>query len=339
MAEFPAALAREIQSRYAQFQRGIQMYHAHPFHRGVNPFPVVWEDGTTRLYDYGGSGAPVLVIPSLVNRAYILDLLPEKSFMTFLSAQGFRPFLVDWNAPGEMEKDFGLSDYVTQRLLPVYDFITSQYGAPHLMGYCMGGNFAFALASLVQQKPKSLVLMATPWDFHAVGMPKFTEKMAQQLLAVVDAAGELSVEFLQSFFTALDPFGSTDKFMRFAEKDMSSAGAKLFVALEDWLSDGVPLTPRVARDTMQDWYAYNFPAAGRWQIGGKIMRPEDIRMPTLTVLPQADRIVSPASSLSLSSRIPGALTLSPHLGHIGMMVSRDSEKLVWGPVAEWLKNR
>lgn len=343
VADFPAAIMREIQSRFEQFQRGIQMYHAHPFRRAEIPAQSVWEQGTTKLYDYGGpdknNGAPLLVIPSLVNRAYILDLLPEKSFMRYLSSHGFRPLLVDWGEPAAAEKDFGLSDYVQQRLLPIYDFVQQKYNTPSLIGYCMGGNLAFALASLVQQKPTSLVLMATPWDFHAQGMPKFTHVMADQLLTMVKHTGELSVDWLQGFFTALDPFGSVEKFMRFAEKDMDGASARMFVALEDWLSDGVPLTQQVAEDTMRGWYAENAPMRGGWKIMGQNMLPESIKMPTLAVLPQADRIVSPASSLALAGRIPGALSLSPHLGHIGMMVSRDSEKLVWEPVAAWLKEK
>ncbi len=336
--DFPAALNREMQSRMAEFQRGIQMYHAHPFRRTAPAANAVWQDGTTRLYDYGGPGQPILIIPSLVNRAYIMDLLPDKSFVQFLVVQGFRPFLVDWDIPGAAEKDFGLSEYITQRLMPIYDFILQKHTMPHVMGYCMGGNLSFALAALVKRKPSSLVLVATPWDFHGDGMPKFTADMANNLMQMVAHVRELPVDFLQSFFTALDPFGGVEKFMRFAQKDMNSDSAKLFVALEDWLSDGVPLTTQVTRDTMQDWYVHNTPMRGQWQVAGTPMLPEMINIPTLTVLPQSDRIVSPASSAALAGRIPGALSLTPPLGHVGMMVSREAEKLVWEPVVGWLRN-
>lgn len=347
-ADFPAALWQEIENRWQEFQRGIQKYHRHDFTRAANPFPAVWERGTTRLYDYGGAGVPLLIVPSLVNRAYILDLLPEKSFLKFLSARGFHPFLVDWQAPGAAEKDFGLADYITDRLLPAYEFICQNYcepapakagGAPSVMGYCMGGNLALALAQLARPKPKSLILMATPWDFQAAGMPRFTEDMAKQLLQMVSHHGELPVDFLQSFFTALDPFGSVQKFMKFAGMEDDSEAARLFVALEDWLSDGVPLTAPVARDTMQDWYARNTPARGEWRIFDTLIDPAQIQIPTLAILPQQDRIVSPASAAALAARIPGALSLTPDLGHIGMMVSREAEIKVWEPVAGWLNNK
>ncbi len=330
-----------MQSRWAQFQRGIESYHAHPFARAANPFPVVWERSTTRLYDYGAKdftgGAPLLIIPSLVNRAYILDLLPDKSFLKFLSVQGLHPFLLDWDAPGAAEQSFGLSDYVTDRLLPVYDFIAAKYHTPPaVMGYCMGGNFALALAQMAAPKPPALVLMATAWDFHAPGMPKFTADMADKLLQIVGQKNELSLDWLQTFFTALDPFGSVQKFMKFAAMDPHSEGAQLFVALEDWLSDGVPLTPGTARDTMRDWYAFNAPMKNAWRVADQIINPSALTIPTLAVLPQQDKIVSPASAAALAAAIPGALSLTPDLGHIGMMVGRDAQTKVWGPIVDWL---
>lgn len=338
--DFPAALWGEIQSRWAQFQTGIEKYHAHPFARATNIFPIVWEQGTTRVYDYGSMGNPILIIPSLVNRAHILDLLPNKSFLKFLSAQGFHPLLVDWDTPGKMEKDFGLSDYVIQRLLPIYDWTQKKYARPPaVMGYCMGGNLALALAQLAAPRPPALILMATPWDFHAAGMPKFTERMAEQLLTMVQSANELPVDWLQTFFAALDPFGAVQKFMKFATMDPTSDSAQLFVALEDWLSDGVPLTSNVARDTMQDWYARNTPMHAGWQCGPHIINPGALKIPTLAALPQQDRIVSPASAAALAAAIPGTLSLTPDLGHIGMMASRDAQARVWEPVAAWLREK
>ena len=349
MPEFPAALCAEIQSRWKKFAVGIQKYHDHAYARPAPPYPVIWEQGTTRLYDYlptaptagkskKKSGIPILVIPSLVNRAYILDLLPEKSFLKFLSENEFHPFLVDWDAPGETEKDFGLSEYITQRLLPIYAFVSQQYAPPAVLGYCMGGNLALALAQLANPKPPALALLATPWDFQAQGMPAFTMDMAEQLMKVVSFQHEFPVDGLQSMFAALDPFGAAQKFVKFAEMDMMGEHAKLFVALEDWLSDGVPLTPKVTEDTMKGWYAQNTAATGGWRVGDTAIHPSAIQIPTLTVLPQQDRIVSPASAAALASAIPGALSLTPDMGHIGMMVGRDAQTRVWEPIIRWLSD-
>jgi polyhydroxyalkanoate synthase len=340
-------LWQEIQARSQKFTAGIAKYHAQPLTPRENSFPVLWQQGSARLYDYGAAkwsgtvnGMPLLVVPSLVNRAYILDLLPQKSFLQFLSAQGFRPFLMDWDAPSAAEQNFGLADYITERLLPAYEFITAQSGRPPaILGYCMGGNLALALAQLAVPKPPALALLATPWDFHARGMPSFTAPMAEQLMQMVDQQKHLPVDWLQSFFTALDPFGAVQKFIKFADMDAQSDSGKLFIALEDWLSDGVPLTPKVARDTMQNWYALNTPIKDGWRVANTLINPAALQLPILTVLPQHDRIVSPASAAALARAVPGAFSLTPDLGHIGMMVGSGAEAKVWQPLAEWLNSK
>ena len=102
--------------------------------------PSVWSEGSSRLLDYGPpEGRPVVFVPSLVNRAYVLDLLPGHSMMRFLAAQGVRPLLLDWGFPGETECDFTLTDYVAGRLVRALAAI----GEPvDVMGYCMGGLMA-----------------------------------------------------------------------------------------------------------------------------------------------------------------------------------------------------
>ena len=111
--QLAAAVAREAERRFTTFLDSIRRYRRHPFQRPAPTAPVLWPEGSTRLLDYrepGGRGRPVLVVPSLINRGYILDLLPERSFMTFLARKGFRPFLVDWQSPGEAERRFDIAD-------------------------------------------------------------------------------------------------------------------------------------------------------------------------------------------------------------------------------------
>ncbi len=115
---FAAAVSREARHRLAAFLDGLTRYRRHPYRRAEAGAPAIWREGTTRLLDYGTgeNGVPLLVIPSLINRAYILDLEPERSFLRFLAGEGFRPYLVDWDAPGEAERQFSLDDYIAGRL-------------------------------------------------------------------------------------------------------------------------------------------------------------------------------------------------------------------------------
>ncbi len=78
---------------------------------------------------------------------------------------------------------------------------------------------------------------------------------------------------------------------------------------------------------------------GTWQVDGRPVRPEDVAVPSLVVLPRRDRIVPPRSAAPLASAIPGACALRPPFGHIGMMASAEAPEAVWQPIAHWLRDR
>jgi polyhydroxyalkanoate synthase len=152
-----------------------------------------------------------------------------------------------------------------------------------------------------------------------------------------EALGVMPVEALQAMFTGLDPCLALNKFAAFGRLDAESDKAEEFVALEDWLNDGVPLAARVARECLLDWYGENLPGTGRWRVDGRAVEPRAVALPTLVVLPKNDRIVPPASALALAAAIPGAETLTPPAGHIGMVVGHGAAEAVWAPLAAWLQ--
>lgn len=282
----------------------------------------------------------MLVVPSLVNRAYILDLLPERSFVRALAEAGFKPLLVDWDRPGTDERGFGLDAYVAGRLVRILDAVSALgLGAPSVIGYCMGGLLALPLALLRPAGLRGLVLLATPWDFHAERPDQAATlaALAALWLPTVNAIGELPVDGIQALFAALDPFLVPRKFIGFARLDPASDKAREFVALEDWLNDGVPLAAPVARECLVDWYGGNVTAAGHWTIGGRRVAPDGIAAPCLVVVPEQDRIVPPRSALALQAALPRAATLTPPLGHIGMVSSVRAPTTLWPRIFAWLR--
>src|SRR5579863_7719615 len=165
--ELAAAVAAEAVRRLASFLDGLTSYRRHAYRRHPSQVPVLWREGSTRLLDYrmGGEGPPVLVVPSLINRAYILDLAEGRSFIGFLGREGFRPFLVDWDSPGETERGFTLDDYIAGRLSKALDQVHGATGEkPVVLGYCMGGLLALGLACFRARDLAGLALLATPWD-------------------------------------------------------------------------------------------------------------------------------------------------------------------------------
>ncbi len=340
------AVVGEARRRLDEMLTGIEAYRRHPYCRSMRDPPVLWQCGTTRLLDYGArrkgtAGAvPVLLVPSLVNRAQILDLTPRRSLVRFLAGHGVRPLLVDWGAPGTDERRFTLTDYIASRLGAALDAAVEAFGGPiAVVGYCMGGLLALALAQQRPREVRGLALLATPWDFHAdkaAHARLFTEAGAS-LRAIVAMFGELPVDLIQAMFTWAEPNLVADKFRAFARLDPASRKAEEFVALEDWLNDGVPLAGPVAEECLHGWYGENQPARGDWRVAGTVVRPDEVAAPTFIALPRRDRIVPPGSAAALAKALPGATTIVPPAGHIGMAVGSAARKGLWHPLADWLR--
>jgi polyhydroxyalkanoate synthase len=330
-----AALDRELLRRAELLLAGLAAYRQHPYRRAAEAGEPVWRQGSTRLIDYGGAGKPVLIVPSLINRFYIVDLLPQRSFARFLRGAGLRPLVVDWGEPGEDERGFGLGDYIAGRLDAAASAAVDLAGAPlAVVGYCMGGLLALALAQRRAEQVAGVALLATPWDFHAE-----RPEQARLLGSVVDLAASgaaLPLWVIQSLFLSLDPFLAERKFIRFAELDPDGEAAHDFVALEDWLNDGVDLAAGVARECALSWYRDNEPGRGLWQVAGQTIAPRHFDRPALVIVPRRDRIVPPRSAAPLGHALPRATLLRPPLGHIGMMASAAAPEQVWRPIAEWL---
>ena len=211
---FQAALQREIARRMDRLAEGVVAYRRHPFHRALENPPAVWSEGNTRLLDYGAThpaarprGArAVLVVPSLINRWEVLDLTAEKSLMRGMAAQGLRPYLVDWGTPDADERRFDVSAYIG-RLGRAVTFVGKRARkSPAVMGYCMGGTLAVALAARQPRRVAKLALLAAPWDFHADKTGHaFLLSMGPMLAQMADRVGELPVDMLQTLFWSLDP--------------------------------------------------------------------------------------------------------------------------------------
>ncbi len=334
-ADFPAAVLAEALRQDRALIAGIAAYRRHPWRRDLPDPPAIWQEGETRLLDYGGAGRTVLFVPSLVNRAYVLDLAPGHSLLRWLAGQGVRPLLLDWGWPGEVERRFTLTDYIAGRLERA---LLAAGERVVLAGYCMGGLLTLAAAQRRPDLVAGLALLATPWDFHAAGAAQAAA--LGRLLALLEPAmavgGALPVDALQVLFAMLDPFGIAEKYRGFAELDPASRRARLFVALEDWLNDGIPLAAPVARECLEGWYGANTPGRGEWRVAGLPVDPGALRLPAFVAVPTRDRIVPPESARPLAAAIQGAVLLEPGAGHIGMAAGSTAERALWRPLREWV---
>jgi len=316
---------------------GIAAYRRHPWHRDLPDPPVSWQEGETRLLDYGGSGPPVLFVPSLINRAYVLDLAPGRSMLRWLADNGARPLLLDWGWPGPEERSFTLTDYIAGRLERALA-AAAQSGPVVLAGYCMGGLLALAAALRRPDLVRGLALLATPWDFHAPD-PARARQLAGTLPLLeplLGFNGTLPVDALQYLFAMAEPDGIAGKYRGFAQVDQTSERAVQFVAIEDWLNDGVPLAAPVARECLDGWYGRNTPATLAWRVAGQNVDPARLRLPAFVAVPARDRIVPPESAMRLAGLLPAATLHQPGAGHIGMVAGSHAAKGLWQPLRDWI---
>jgi polyhydroxyalkanoate synthase len=333
---FPASALQHALRADRELIAGIAAYRRHPWRRDLPDPPCRWQEGGSRLLDYGGDGPTVLFVPSLVNRSYVLDLAPGRSMLRFLAENGVHPLLLDWGWPGQVEREFTLTDYIAGRL----ERALVAVGQPVILaGYCMGGLLTVAAAERRPELVRALALLATPWDFHAADRARAIglAKLLPTLDPLMRFAGALPIDALQTLFVLLDPFGVADKYRAFARVRQDSDRARLFVALEDWLNDGIPLAASVSRECLSRWYGANTPARLKWRVAGLPVDPGALALPTFVAAPGNDRIVPPESARPLAAAIPGARLHEPAAGHVGMVAGRTAEAALWRPFLEWVR--
>jgi len=347
-------VAREVGARLSATLRGIETWQRHPYRRCVVEPPAIWSAGGARLLDYGAipgaadpDGPPVLVVPSLINRAYVLDLAEPWSMLRWLAARGLRPALLDWGVPGPAEGGFSLDDYGARRLAPALRALREAAGRPvSVMGYCMGGTLAAGFAARAPEGISALATIGAPWDFEstrgiagglrAMLRAEGARRAERQIEALGEAFGLVPVSVFQMLFALVSPMQAAIKFQKLSRIDPDSAAARHFVALEDWLADGVPMPAPAAGELLIDWQIRNLTARRAWRFLGAPVDLGAVRAPTLAFCGASDSIAPPPLSLALPAAIPGARVAQPRTGHVGMVVGSAARAQVWRPMAAFL---
>lgn len=340
---FLQALSQESFRQSSDFLEGMSTYLGSNYERPKTDYKIIWQRGSATLLDLdpeNTEGLAVLLVPSLINKSYVLDLYPEASFAQYLKAQGFRPLILDWGTPGETELDFTCADYITSHALDALNALREQHEGPiALIGYCMGGIFTIAMAQLAHMFVDAMVLLATPWDLSAPDTPRvLLEPSAQLMLRQwIRTFNPVPPVVTQTLFHLINPWYVQEKYRDFLTLDKTQR--KHFLAIEQWVNDGVPLPQKVAEECFVDWPQGNILATHQWKVGRRWIDPTAVTCPTLAVIPERDLIVPKGVALPLAKELPRAETLFPEAGHVGMVAGRRAKDVLWEPVTGWLNAR
>jgi len=337
----------EAQKLMAEMLAGIQKYQRYDLLPQRLKLPVVLEVGTLRLLHVGAHRLvdgrvrkrPILLVPSLINRYNIFDLYEERSFVRWLAAHGHDVYLIDWGDLVKGEGQKSLDAVVRNRLNYCAEFVAHEHkAAVNAIGYCMGGTLLVGAASIETSLYHTSVFIATPWDFSAVGQEiiSYIFSWAPCALSYLKTQPILPCSYIQSLFAALYPKQEVEKFSRFLHMEAGSVEEHIFVAVEDWLNDGVDLPHDIAFSCIQDWFIQNNPQCGKWSLGTDFVRPEKVLCPAFVVASMQDKLVAYKSSRALYQALPNAKIYNPECGHIGMMAGRGCIERVWEPIRAWI---
>jgi polyhydroxyalkanoate synthase len=137
-------------------------------------------------------------------------------------------------------------------------------------------------------------------------------------------------------FHYANPQAFQNKLRGFAAMDGKNPATLDFLAIEQWVNDGVAMTRGVAEDCLIGWAQQNLPAQGGWRVGGQIIDPERLDIPCFIAAPRDDRIVPSECALPLAALLKNRTVTEPRSGHVGMMAGRNRKSVLWEPFCEWI---
>jgi polyhydroxyalkanoate synthase len=134
----------------------------------ATPGAVVFENALFQLIQYDPAtekvaAEPLLYVPPLVNRYYMIDLVPRQSLVKWLVDEGRTVFVISWVNPGPEHKDMGVGEYVRDGIVAAIEQVRQRTRqAPDLFSFCLGGTLAaIALAWLAAEGRAEEVNSAT----------------------------------------------------------------------------------------------------------------------------------------------------------------------------------
>ncbi|HEY3816500.1 MAG TPA: alpha/beta fold hydrolase [Polyangiaceae bacterium] len=306
---------------------------------GATPADVVHGENKWRLLRYRRKeparfATPVLMVPSLINRHYVLDLLPGKSFVEWLVARGHDVYCIDWGTPSAEDRYLSFDD-VCDRYL---GRALHKTGKAHVLGYCMGGTLATIHASVHPERFASLTALAAPVRFSEAGMlGVWTQSPQFEPRAVVDGLGNVPWQLLQSSFHMLRPTLNLAKLVALVDRAYDDEFLDGFLAIETWGNDNVSFPGEVWRTWVEELYRGDALVRGTFALSGRSARLEGVTCPLHVVTFEHDAIVPKASTTDLLDRAASHDKHALHLsgGHVGAVVSRGAAKKLWPALADF----
>jgi len=318
---------------------------------GSTPADVVHAENKWKLLRYRARpeglafSTPILMVPSLINRHYVLDLMPGKSLAEFLVSRGHDLYCIDWGTPGDEDRYVTFDDVVDRILGRAVRVAcrTSDSDAVHLFGYCLGGTLTAIHAALHGERVRSLLALAAPVAFeHAGVMGRWTRSPQFEPGLVTQAMGNVPWQLLQASFQMLRPTLSLSKAVHLIDRAWDDEYLDGFLALETWGNDNVAFPGEAYRQYLEELYRGDKLVRDALYVSGRQVKLSAITCPTLAITFLHDNIVPVEAAEPLVTRVSSddpanqdrELWKLPG-GHVGAVVSRAAAKGLWPKLSAW----
>jgi polyhydroxyalkanoate synthase subunit PhaC len=302
------------------------------------PGKVVFQNDIIQLIQYAPStetvhATPLLIVPPWINKFYILDLGPQKSFIRFMVAKGFTVFVVSWVNPDARLKDKTFEDYMTEGLLAATNAVKRETDVEkiNVIGYCVGGTLLGTglayLAARGEEPFASATFFAAQVDFTRAGdlMLFIDDTQLKALEEMMAERGYLDGSRMATVFNMLRP---KDLIWPYIVNNYMLGKKPFPFDLLFWNQDSTRMTPANHNFYLREFYHENKLARGQMSIGGVKLDLGKVKLPIYELCAKEDHI-APAKSVFIGSRLfggPVTYVLSGS-GHIAGVINPPGDKV------------
>ncbi|HEX5931171.1 MAG TPA: class I poly(R)-hydroxyalkanoic acid synthase [Methyloceanibacter sp.] len=280
----------------------------------VTPGKVVFQNDLIQLIQYAPATEevyerPLLIVPPWINKYYILDLVPQKSFVKWAVEQGFTVFLVSWVNPDARLSQKTFEDYMHEGILAAIDAVVRQTGSPKInaLGYCVGGTLlAATLAYMAAKKDNRVVsasFLAAQVDFSEAGdlLVFIDDTQLKALEEMMAEQGYLDGSRMAAVFNMLRP---RDLIWPYVVNNYLLGKKPFPFDLLYWNADSTRLPAANHAFYLREFYHLNRLAKGEMQLGGVKLDLSRVKIPIYELFTKEDHI-APAASVFRGSKLFG----------------------------------
>jgi polyhydroxyalkanoate synthase len=296
----------------------IRQTDAHVFEVGrnlaVTPGKVIFQNDLMQLIQYAPATAnvlarPLLIVPPWINKFYVLDLTPEKSFIKWCVDQGLTVFCISWVNPGAALRKKTFQDYMFEGPLAALDVIAQATGETkvHAVGYCVGGTLlAAALAYMASDRDARIIsatFFASQVDFtHSGDLKVFAdEEQISALERQMEEHGYLDSAKMSSSFNLLR---SNDLIWPYVINNYFKGKEPMPFDLLYWNADATRMPASNHSFYLRQCYLENNLARGEMVIAGEKLDLKSVKVPIYDLATREDHI-APAKSVLLGAKFFG----------------------------------